>query len=113
MKALLGLMIVLFLTACGHRVMTMDSYHDVPIGTSEKKLVEMAGSPYSVQNLQDGKVQYQYIERIPMGDRTVEERHYFFVLKNGQVINKYMKSVSPPPYIENSYDMQTTTKNDN
>ncbi len=112
MKAFVGILMILLLTACGHRVMTMSSYHDVPMGTSEAKLKEMVGSPYATEKLKDGKVQYEYVERISMGSQTVEERHYFFVLQNGQVVNKYMKSFSPPPYLENSYDMQTTTSND-
>lgn len=102
----------LLLIACGHRVMTLSSYQEVPMGTSDVKLREMVGDPYATHQLKDGKVEYEYIERISMGSNTVEERHYFFVLKNGQVINKYMKSASPPPYNENSYDMQTTTNND-
>ena len=107
------ILIILVLTACGHRVMTISSYHEVPIGTTEVQLKEKVGSPYATRTLKDGKVEYEYIERISMGSNTVEERHYFFVLDRGQVVNKYMKSISPPPYLENSYDMQTTTSNDN
>lgn len=112
MRLILVALITITLASCGHRVMTLSTYQDVPMGTSEKRLVEMVGSPYATDTLKDGKVRYEYVERIQMGSETVEERHYYFILKNGQVVNKYMKSISPPPYLENSYDMQTTTSND-
>lgn len=92
----------------GHKVMTMNEYSEVDIGMTEKELIAHSGTPYSKKNLEGGKVQFQYIERIQAGARIAEERHYFFILENGRVVNKYIKDISPPPYLENSYDMQTS-----
>lgn len=102
---------VIFLVSCmgSHQIMTMNEFSEVQIGTSEKELIAHSGTPYSKKSLEGGKVQYQYIERIQAGSRIAEERHYFFILEKGRVVNKYVKDISPPPYIENSYDMQTSS----
>lgn len=104
------LLYFLLLVSCmsSHKVMTMSDYSSVDVGTTEKQLVAQSGEPYSKKSLEGGKMQYQYIERIEGGSRIVEERHYFFIIENGKVVNKYVKDISPPPYLENSYDMQTT-----
>jgi hypothetical protein len=91
----------------------MNAYQDVPIGASSKEVVALIGEPYAVHQKSDGTVEYEYIERITAGARNMETRHYFIVLKDGQVISKRIKQSSPPAYTFDSFDMQTTQNRGN
>lgn len=103
---------LLLLSACGHHVMTMNCFCDVSIGTSCDELQMMAGKPYQVRQLCSGETEYEYIERLKVGSRTLEERHYFFILRDNKVVGKRVEQSSPPPFERNSYDMQTSLTDD-
>lgn len=101
------------LAACamGGRMVTMDAFYEVDLNTSTTQVVALLGKPYSTRNLEDGSVEYEYIERIKIGARDAEERHYFIVMKEGRVVSKRVTQSSPLPYFldwDDSYDMQTT-----
>ncbi len=103
----------LLLAACSLNgtVATMNTFQDLPIGASSAEVVSSMGQPYSIQKKEGDVVEYEYIERIKIGDRDAEERHYFVLLKNGQVISKRVQQTGPIPYYLNgfdSYQMQTT-----
>jgi len=110
MKNLLIATLILF-AGCmsGHRVMTMNEFHEIPVGTTAVQLKSMAGKPYTVSKHEDGVEEYEYIERLTIGSRIATERHYYFVLKEGKVVSKRVEDISPPPYLLNSYDLQTTS----
>jgi hypothetical protein len=104
---------MLFFAACSMNgsVVTMQEFYDVPIGTSTTEAVASLGEPYAIYKKDDGTVEYEYIERIKIGNRDAEERHYFLVIKDGQVVSKRVKQSGPIPYyLRNfdSYEMQTT-----
>jgi hypothetical protein len=106
-----GVFIFLFaLTACtsGGAIMTMNAFYDIPIGTSQSEVVASAGEPYAIHKKEDGSFEYEYIERFKVGGRDTEERHYYLLIKNGKVVSKRAAQFSPPPYIFDSYEMQTT-----
>lgn len=86
----------------------MDSYYEVEINTSTAQVEAALGQPYSKIKLADGSVEYEYIERVKIGARDAEERHYFIRMKDGVVISKRVKQSSPTPYGFDSYEMQTT-----
>jgi len=88
--------------------MTMNSFYDIPVGASKEEVVSAAGKPYAMRNLEDGSIEYEYIERFKAGGRNINERHYFLLLKDGKVASKRVKQSSPPPYTFDSYEMQTT-----
>ena len=98
------------LTACatGGSMMTNQAFFDLPIGTSQNEVIALAGKPYAVHVKDDGSVEYEYIERFKVGARETEERHYFLLIKDGKVTSKRVEQSSPPPYIFDSYEMQTT-----
>ncbi len=108
------LIIPLFLLAAcsmSGTVVTMDSFSDVPIGALVAEVNTSLGSPYAIHKCEDGTVEYEYIERIKIGARDAEERHYFLLIKGGQVVSKRVKQGGPIPYYLNSFDsyeMQTT-----
>lgn len=91
--------------------MTMGSFYEIPVGTAAPDVVAAAGKPYAIHKKEDGSVEYEYIERFKVGGRDTEERHYFLLIKEGKVVSKRVKQSSPPPYIFDSYEMQTTDSN--
>ncbi|HSX10988.1 MAG TPA: hypothetical protein VLF94_04660 [Chlamydiales bacterium] len=106
-----------FLAACSMSgtVVTMESFSDVPIGATTTEVVSTVGEPYAIHKREDGALEYEYIERIKIGDRDAEERHYFILIKGGQVISKRVKQSGPLPYYLHgfdSYEMQTTQNNE-
>ncbi len=109
MRAFFAVLISLFLSACGHRVMTAESFSDIPIGTSKEELKKMAGSPYRVKKKKNGDEVYEYVEKFKVGDRTLTERHYYLIVRDGRVAEKKAASDSPPPFATDSYDMQTSS----
>ncbi len=100
----------LLFTACasGGTIMTMNSFYEIPVGATQEDVVATAGKPYNVRKLEDGSLEYEYIERFKAAGRNINERHYFIVMKDGKVISKRVKQTSPLPYTFDSYEMQTT-----
>ncbi len=88
--------------------MCMDDYTAIDIHTAETEVVAQLGKPVAKHKLADGAVEYEYVERIKIGSRSAETRHYFITIKNGQVVSKRVKQTIPLPYSFDSYDMQTT-----
>jgi hypothetical protein len=102
--------IFLCISACssGGAMISMNSFYDIPIGASHTEVVSSLGKPYSVKRNDDGSEEYEYIERVKIGARSAEERHYYLQLKDGKVTSKKVKQSSPGPYLFDSYEMQTT-----
>ena len=88
--------------------MTMQSFADVPIGSTEKQVIAAAGTPDTIREHPDGTVEYEYVERIKAGSRDIETRYYIFVIKDDKVTSKKIKQSSPAPYDFDSFEMQTT-----
>lgn len=103
--------LAIFFTSCaaGNHVMTMGSFYDIPMGTSEAELKSVAGKPYRVHKNKNGEVVYEYIERIKVGGRTTSDTHYYLIFKNGIVVEKNIKQESTPPFYIDSYDLQTSS----
>lgn len=86
----------------------MDAFYGIDLCATTPQVVEALGKPYAVHNKGDGCIEYEYIERIKIGGRDAEERHYYILMRDGVVISKRVKQSSPLPYGFDSYDMQTT-----
>ncbi len=89
-------------------MVTINSFYDIPLGATKAEVVASIGQPYSTTVGPDGTVEYEYIERIKEGARNLEERRYVITMKDGKVISKKVKQSSPPPFLFDSYEMQTT-----
>lgn len=105
----------LFLILCaacalGGKPVTMDCFYEIDLCTTTAQVVALLGKPYAVREMDDGFVEYEYIERIKIGARDAEERHYFILMKDGLVVSKRVKQSSPTPFGFDSYEMQTTQK---
>lgn len=88
--------------------MTLNSFHEIPLGTTSTEVVSSAGEPYAVHNNEDGSIEYEYIERIRYSPIQWQERRYYLLIKDGKVVSKRVENSSTPPYHYDSYDMQTT-----
>ena len=102
--------LLILMTACGigGSAVTMNSFYEIELSTTKSQVIAALGEPYAIRELKDGTVEYEYIERVKIGARDAEERHYFILLKDGVVISKRVKQSSPLPYGFDSYEMQTT-----
>ena len=98
------------LAACasGHKMLTMDSFYDIPVGATKDEVIAKAGDPYTITKKEDGVEEYEYVERMTAGARLLQERRYIITLKNGTVVSKRVEQSSPGPGNFDSYDMQTT-----
>ena len=98
----LSLVVLSFLFLCGcftrSQVISRGSFDEIQVGSPVADLEKTAGSPYRIRKLPNGSLDYEYIEKIFMGEEIVEENHYFVRVKNGRVIAKRMNQEIPPAY---------------
>ncbi|PCI76202.1 hypothetical protein COB21_04645 [Candidatus Aerophobetes bacterium] len=78
--------------------MTSEGYENVEEGMSVKALTKQYGTPYTIYSKGADVETYEYVERMRMGRRVVEQRRYYIVISGGKVIAKYMKISNPPPF---------------
>jgi len=111
---LLALLAAAAACSSGGSAMTLNSFSDIPLGTSKAELIATVGEPTSIKKQSDGSIEYEYVERVKIGARNIEERHYLITLKEGKVVSKKIKGSSSLPYpgrsgyVFDSYEMQTT-----
>lgn len=98
MKYSLLVCMLLFLCSCSSNMMTKENFDDISLGTSIKEVEEQAGKPYAVHDKPGGKAEYEYIERIDMGNHLLFENHYFLMVSEGQVVSKRVTTETPPDY---------------
>lgn len=98
------------LTSCaiGGPIVTMDAFYEIDLCTKSPQVIACLGKPYAIHHVGDGCIEYEYIERIKIGGRDAEERRYFILMKDGEVVSKRVEQSSPLPYGFDSYEMQTT-----
>lgn len=100
MNKILAICAMVLLTACFSRssVMTGENFDNIQIGTSIATVEGQVGKPYKIHSKAGNKSEYEYIERIGMGQCLVSENHYFLIVVNGEVIGKYIKTEKSPSY---------------
>jgi hypothetical protein len=99
-RSLVPVIALLLLSACftsGAR-MTSDTYDNIQMGTPIASVEKEIGKPYAVRSKGFNTKEYEYIERIDMGNNLVAENHYFLVVTDGQVVGKYITREKPPAY---------------
>jgi hypothetical protein len=105
-----------FCAACasGQKIITTETFSDVEMGLSEKELKTQLGTPDTIRKYSGGVQEYEYIERIIASDRNIQNKHYFFIIKDGVVISKRMvEDEAFRPVLErNAYDLQTSFNSD-
>jgi hypothetical protein len=100
MRAVLIVLSCVFLCGCFTRsqVISRGSFDDIQVGSPVADFEQKVGKPYRVRKLPNGNLDYEYIEKIFMGEEIIEENHYYLRVKNGRVIAKRMNQEIPPAY---------------
>ncbi len=80
--------------------MTRSDYENITIGTPASEIVKEYGEPRTIEKYKDGTEGYLYIERILMGEQTVQQNQYTLIFKNGQVVSKRYNYKTPAAYQE-------------
>jgi len=75
-------------------------FNEIELGTPVEQVVEKCGSPYQIYTRKDGSQEYKYLERILMGEETVQEYRYLILIKDGKVFSKRVVRQFPPAYNE-------------
>lgn len=83
---------LLILCSCSKQYVTLDRYHDLPMGASPKQVEQQLGSPYRVTQSNRG-VEYLYIERIYLNKDDRLQRHYSLLFVNDQLSDKTVKEL--------------------
>ena len=100
MKHFFLLIFLCVLSSCFSRtsMMTRENFDEISLGTPISEVEEKMGTPYDIHSIKGGKEEYEYIERIDMGNHLVSENHYFLVVYDGQVVGKRMTQERPPNF---------------
>lgn len=93
---------LLAVVLCGcftrHTYITNQKYNSVQVGDPISVVVDQAGEPYALRTLQNGTLEYEYIENFSRGTVLIYENHYFFIVKDGKVVSKKMTQTQEEPY---------------
>lgn len=96
-KNFLFLAALCLLCACFSRsaLMTRDSFDEIQIGANFADVQECSGKPYATCCKSDGTKEYEYVERIKIGQQLVAENHYIIIVLNDQVVGKRFSQTKP------------------
>ncbi|MBS0620648.1 MAG: hypothetical protein JSS61_04220 [Verrucomicrobia bacterium] len=91
---------LLLLSSCFSRssYMSYDTYAHLDLGTSVSEMESQVGTPYAIHVKSDGSEEYEYIERIEVGNSLVSVNHYYILIREGKIAGKYVKREQPPAY---------------
>jgi hypothetical protein len=94
-----ALLVLFLLAGCfsNRTMMTYKTYDEVQMGTSLADVESQVGQPYSIHHKESGD-EYEYVERINVGNSRFVENRYFLIIQNGKVVGKYMNRERPPAY---------------
>lgn len=97
---LLPIVMLCLLASCFSRpsLMTMESFDNIQMGSSIQTVEKSVGDPYAVHTKGVGISEYEYVERVRMGNQFIDENHYFLTVVNGQVVGKRISRESRPAY---------------
>ncbi len=100
MKKIVAIAVLGILSACFSRsgAMTGDNFDTIQVGTPIATVESQMGKPYKVHSKGGNRDEYEYVERIDMGQCLVSENHYFLIVVDGQVVGKYVTREKSPSY---------------
>jgi len=98
--AFFSIVLLVLLCSCFSRssYITADRFENIQIGTPIDTLKSEIGSPYAIHSKGGNVEEYEYIERIDMGGRTVSENRYYLIVTDGKVTGKYVKNERSPAF---------------
>jgi outer membrane protein assembly factor BamE (lipoprotein component of BamABCDE complex) len=84
------------------RVVTMNTYLEVNNGETRDQLLQKFGEPVSIEVSTDGTEIFTYIERLSLNGEVMKSTTYYFILKNGVVVEKTAKVVDRTQSIDSN-----------
>ncbi|MBM3208293.1 MAG: hypothetical protein FJZ57_06805 [Chlamydiae bacterium] len=81
-----------------HTYITHERFDSVQVGDPISVIVDEAGEPYAQRKMKNGEIEYEYIENFSRGTVLIYENHYFFLVKDGKIVNKKMVQKQEDPY---------------
>ncbi len=92
---------ILFSCSSKPTLMTQRTFDSISIGMTTSDLIAISGKPYSIKNIGDRCQEYEYIERVMVGNKLAYENHYLLIVINDQIVEKKIRKE-----IQKPYDMQ-------
>jgi len=85
------------LVGCSQRpMMNEDSFDTIDLGMDVSDVQKIAGKPYQVNKLTDGKEEYVYIDRIWRDIDRTDQINYVLIIEDGKVVDKNSKETQGP-----------------
>jgi len=97
-KISLILSLLLFAACATGAIMTRSDFDNIQMGTPISDVVQHYGDPVKTKDNKDGTQSYEYIERLPIGEQTVQENNYTLIVRDGRVVGKRYNEELPPDY---------------
>ncbi len=94
-KVTLGSMLLILAACASGAIMTRSDFDNIELGTPISEVVKQYGDPVTLRNNKNGTQSYEYIERLPIGEQTVQENNYFVIVRNGKVVSKQYNQELP------------------
>ena len=92
---------LLLLAACATgAIMTRSDFDNIEMGTPVSEIVQKYGDPIKVKDNKNGTESYEYIERLPIGEQTVQENNYYLIVRDGKVVGKRYNEELPQAFDE-------------
>jgi hypothetical protein len=92
---------LILLAACASgAIMTRSDFDNIELGTPVSEIVQKYGDPVKVKDNKNGTMSYEYIERLPIGEQTVQENNYFIIIRDGRVVSKRYNQELPQEFDE-------------
>ncbi|HEX2579609.1 MAG TPA: hypothetical protein VHK67_04315 [Rhabdochlamydiaceae bacterium] len=88
----------LFAACATGAIMTRSDFDNIQMGTPISEVVQKYGDPIKTKDNKDGTMSYEYIERLPIGQQTVQENNYYLIVRDGKVVGKRYNEELPPDY---------------
>ena len=73
-------------------IMNSSEFTSVAVGSEVVALKGLYGEPSTISKLDNGYEIYEYIQRISLNKETIEMKRYYFLVKDGKIINKKISS---------------------
>ncbi len=92
---------LLLLAACATgAIMTRSDFDNIQMGTPVSEVVQKYGDPVKLKDNKNGTESYEYIERLPIGEQTVQENNYYLIVRDGKVVGKRYNEELPQEFDE-------------
>jgi len=92
---------LILLAACASgAIMTRSDFDNIDLGTPVSEIVQKYGDPVKIKDNKNGTMSYEYIERLPIGEQTVQENNYSIIIRDGRVVSKRYNQELPQEFDE-------------